>query len=194
MMRPAALALLAFVAMAGFNAALAENLYREHTQPGLATDQRAAQVGDIVTVIVYQNAEARNAAQNTSRKRHNFEGAFQAGSIDESADLTLDGAYQGQGEIRRSESFITQISVVIESIRDNGDYVIAGEQEMFINGERTNVRIHGLVRPTDINANNQVLSTRIADAEISYSGHGFVSRNASPGIIQHLFSWLGLGG
>jgi flagellar L-ring protein precursor FlgH len=108
--------------------------------------------------------------------------------------MALDGAYAGQGEVRRSESFVTQISVAIEDVLPNGDFRIAGEQNMEINGEETTVRIRGRVRPIDISAGNQILSSRIADAEISYDGSGFVSRNARPGLIQHVFGWLGLGG
>lgn len=151
-------------------------------------------MGDVLTVIVYQSAEARNAAQNVSRTRRGFEGAVQGGELDESASLTLDGAYTGQGEVRRSESFVTQVSVQIAEVLPNGDYLIAGEQQMHINGERTIVRIRGHVRPADITSDNQVLSTRIANAEISYDGAGFVTRNAHPNWIHRLFSILGLGG
>jgi flagellar L-ring protein FlgH len=174
--------------------ARADDLLRDHSFANLASDRSAHTIGDILTVIVYQNAEARNAAQNTSRTRRSFEGGIQSGSIDESAALSLDGAYAGQGEVRRSESFITQISVLIEEVLPNGDFVVAGAQEMNVNGERTMVRVRGRVRPADISGDNQVLSTRIADAEISYDGEGFVSRNARPNFIHRVLSVLGLGG
>jgi flagellar L-ring protein FlgH len=160
----------------------------------VAADRRAAVVGDVLTVVVYQNAEARNAAQNSSRTRRDFEGGLRAGSSDETAALSLDGAYSGQGEVRRSESFVTQISVTVREILDNGDLLIAGEQQMDVNGEETTVSVRGRVRPTDITSGNQILSTRIADAEISYDGQGFVSRNARPNLIHSLLSLLGLGG
>jgi flagellar L-ring protein FlgH len=172
----------------------ADDLYRDSGFANMASDRSAHAVGDILTVIVYQNAEARNAAQNTSRTRRSFEGALQSGSIDESAALSLDGGYAGQGEVRRSESFITQISVLIEEVLPNGDFIVAGAQEMNVNGERTMVRIRGRVRPADISGANQVLSTRIADAEIGYDGEGFVSRNARPNFIHRILSMLGLGG
>ncbi len=172
----------------------AEDLFTDPHWAGVAQDRSAARVGDILTVVVFQNAEARNAAQNTSRTRRTFDGSISGGNIDERGELSLEGAYLGQGEVRRSESFITQISVTIEEVLDNGDYRIAGEQTMQVNGERTIVRLHGRVRPSDITNGNQVLSTRVADAEISYDGRGFVSRNAKPGIIHRIFSLLGLGG
>ncbi len=186
--------LLALVLSFGFvGAAGAENLFR----PGwaaVASDRRAMHVGDVLTVVVYQSAEARNAAANSSRTRRNFEGAVGAGSVDENAQLTLDGTYSGQGEVRRSESFVTQISVGVEEVLPNGDLRIAGEQQMLVNGETTTVRVRGRVRPADITGDNQILSSRIADAEISYDGKGFVSRNARPGFLHRILSCLGLGG
>lgn len=180
--------------IAGRDEARADDLFRDQSWASVASDRSASEVGDILTVIVYQNAEARNAAQNSSRTRRSFEGAISSGEIDESASLSLDGGYAGQGEVRRSETFITQISVRIEEVAPNGDFLIAGEQDMNINGERTTVRIRGRVRPEDVTSGNQVLSTRIADAEISYDGRGFVSRNARPNLLHTLFRLLGLGG
>lgn len=178
----------------GVGRTAAEDLFPNTEWAAIASDRAASQVGDILTVIVYQSAEARNAAQNTSRTRRSFEGGLQSGSIDESATLSLDGAYAGQGEVRRSESFVTQISVTITEVLPNGDFAIAGEQQMHVNGERTTVRVRGRVRPADIHGANQILSTRIADAEISYDGRGFVSRNARPNWVHRLFSLLGIGG
>lgn len=160
----------------------------------VASDRRATREGDVLTVVVYQNAEARNAAQNSSRTRRTFDGGLAAGEHEEDASLRWDGAYSGQGEVRRSESFVTQISVRVREVLANGDLLIAGEQRMLINGERTVVRVRGRVRPNDITGDNQVLSTRIADAEISYDGRGFVSRNSRPNFVHRLLGFLGLGG
>ncbi len=186
--------LLALLIASGAMQGHADDLYPGPGFANLATDQSAHGVGDILTVIVYQNAEARNSAQNTSRTRRSFEGGLESGSIDESAGLSLDGAYAGQGEVRRSETFITQISVTIQGVLPNGDFLVAGAQTMNVNGERTTVNVAGRIRPTDISADNRVLSTRIADAQISYDGEGFVSRNARPSFIHRILTMLGLGG
>ncbi len=171
-----------------------EDLFNGTSFAAVAADERAGAVGDVVTIIVYQAAEARNAAQNSSRTRRSFEGAVAGGDLSESGMLALDGAYSGQGEVRRSESFLTQISARVEEVRTNGDLVIAGEQRMRINGESTLVMVRGVVRPSDIEHGNRVLSSRLADAQISYDGRGFVTRNAQPNLIHRLFSLLGLGG
>lgn len=174
--------------------ALAEDIYQGNSFASLAGDQRARDVGDVITILVYQSAEARNAAQNTSRTRRSFEGAVAGGDINESGTLSLDGAYNGQGEVRRSESFLTQISARVEEVRENGDLVIAGRQRMRMNGETTMVNVRGIVRPADIENGNRVLSSRLAEAEISYEGRGFVTRNAQPNFVHRVLSVLGLGG
>lgn len=174
--------------------ASAEDLYAGPAFASLTADRRAEQVGDIITVVIYQNAEARNRAQNVSRQGRNFDGSITAGELNESAALSLDGGYRGEGEVRRSESFITQISVSIEEILPNGDFRVGGEQSMSINGEHTMVAIRGRVRPADISTDNRILSTQVADAEIRYDGQGFVSRNAQPNLVHRLLSLLGLGG
>jgi flagellar L-ring protein precursor FlgH len=191
MMRPA---LISFVALCLATPAGADDLYDAQAFAAIAGDQRARAVGDVLTIVVYQSAEARNAAQNASRTRRDFEGSISGGTIDESGSLSLNGGYTGQGEVRRSESFVTQISVVVQNVLDNGDLLVAGEQSMHINGETTLVRVQGRVRPSDIMHGNQVLSPRLADARISYDGQGFVSRNARPNIVHRILSILGLGG
>lgn len=185
---------LALFASAAWPPAQAEDLYNGSPFAALATDRSAAAPGDVLTIIVYQSAEARNAAQNSSRQGRTFDGALSAGSTHESAALSLDGAYTGRGEVRRSESLVTQVSVTVQEVLPNGDLVVAGEQGLTINGEHTTVRIRGRVRPADINGDNQVLSFNIADAEISYDGRGFVSRNARPNWVHRIFSLLGFGG
>lgn len=173
--------------------AKAANLYRGSNWAALSADRRASQVGDILNVVIFQAAEATNSAQNNSRRSTDVGGSLSAGSINESANLQFGGGYSGRGEVRRSERLIAQMSVVIQSVLPNGDFVVAGEQLMRVNGETTRIGVRGRVRPTDITRDNTLLSSRIADAEINYNGRGFVTRSARPGLISRIFSFLGLG-
>ena len=80
----------------------------------------------------------------------------------------------------------------IVAVLPNGDLEIAGAQRLNINRERTVIRVRGRVRPTDISADNMVLSSRIADASIDYDGAGFVTRSGRPGLVTRIFNFLGL--
>lgn len=187
---PAAAVLIAALAPA---AAAADDLYRGSGFAALSSDRRAAAVGDALTVVIFQAAEASNSAQNSSRRSTEIGGRVGVGSIDERADLDFGGSYTGRGEVRRSERLVAQLTVVVREILPNGDFLVLGEQWMRVNGERTRIGVRGRVRPADISADNTVLSSRIADAQIDYDGRGFVSRSARPGLINRLFSFLGLG-
>lgn len=172
--------------------ARADDLYKPGFTQSLGSDRRASQSGDILTIVIVQAAESSSTMQNVSRKSSAIAGHFAAGSIDESADLSASGKYDGRGEVRRSERFVTQMTVTIAELLPNGDYRIDGRQKMRINGEETLVEVRGRIRQGDIDADNRVASNRIADAEINYNGKGFVSRSAKPGIVQRIFGFLGL--
>ncbi|MFT3727133.1 MAG: flagellar basal body L-ring protein FlgH [Terricaulis sp.] len=175
--------------------ARAENLYHGNDWANVAGDRHASAVGDVLTIVVYQNTQAHDVGANVAHKRQSLDATAAAGQSNrQSGSLSLDGAYSGQGELSRTQSFITQLSVTVTGLTDNGDLLVAGAQHLNFNGEHTTIHVRGRVRQSDIDANNAVLSTRIADAEIDYDGRGFVSRNAGPGIVQRLFALLGLGG
>jgi len=172
--------------------AAAQDLYKDGNWSAMASDRRAASVGDAVTVVILQSAEATNTTQSSSRRTTDFGGGLRAGGIDESGQLTLGGGFTGRGETRRSEKLVAQLSVTIEEILPNGDYRIVGRQQLHVNGEHTTIAVRGRIRPSDIASDNSVLSGRIADAQIDYDGKGFVSRGARPGLITRLFNLLGL--
>ncbi len=192
MIRTAALTALALVFTPA--AAQAQNLFQASSWPNVAGDLKASRIGDVLTIVVYQSTEARNAAQNSAARGWSADGDLNTDLLTQNGEIGINSDYLGRGEVRRSESFVTQISVTVRDILPNGDLVIAGEQLMKVNGEETRIAVRGRVRPYDISHDNQILSTRIADAEISYDGQGFVSRNANPGLLNWLFNLLGLSG
>ncbi len=171
--------------------ARADDLYTAHTQ-SLASDRRASQTGDILTIVVVQAAESSSVMQNGTRRATSLSGRLGAGSIDEGGNISIGSAFDGRGEVRRSERFVTQMSASVTERFPNGDLAIGGNQTLFINGETTVVEVRGRVRASDIDADNRVPSNRIADAQIRYNGKGFVSRSAKPGIVHRIFSFLGL--
>lgn len=175
-----------------FNIAHADDLYKFDQWANLAADRKASQPGDLLTVIVFQNAEARNSAQNLSDRRTDYQGNISGGALSETGRLSFRGGFTGRGEVRRSESFITQISVEVQSILPNGNFIISGSQHMLVNGEDTKVLLRGHIRPEDLSSSNQIMSTQIANAQISYDGQGFVSKSAKPGIVNRIFGFLGL--
>jgi flagellar L-ring protein precursor FlgH len=191
-MKRAAIAMTAL--LAGLPAsAYADNLYRGSNWSSMSTDRRATEVGDVLTVVIFQAAQSTTEAQNSSRKATDLSGHISGGHLSESGELGFGGGYTGHGAVTRSEKLIAQITLNVLQVLPNGDLVIGGEQWLKVNGERTRIGVRGRIRTADIGPDNSVASNRIADAQIDYDGRGFVSRSAKPGLINRIFSFLGLG-
>ena len=78
------------------------------------------------------------------------------------------------------------------SVESNGDLLVSGEQLLRVNDERQEIVLSGRVRQSDIGENNTIVSSRLADARISYVGDGALGEKQKPGIISRVLSWLGL--
>lgn len=178
--------------------AIAGDLYTGGNWPALASDRKAAQVGDLLTIQVLANNSASNTVSKGSRKRTSLDGSIslarESGDtrFARSAELGLDGRYDGEGTSVRADRVAAQLSATVREVLPNGDLIVAGWQSLDVGGERTNITISGRVRPEDISADNAVVSSRLAEARIEYDGKGFATRSAKPGVVTRIFNWLGL--
>jgi flagellar L-ring protein FlgH len=171
----------------------AEDLFKGSGWASLASDRRAEVVGDIVTILIFENSTATNTVSKGSKKRTAVDGQVSFGStFEHSGSGSLGGSYDGQGATSRSGRIVAQISATVLQVLPNGDLMIQGWQRMKVNGEFTNIGVSGRVRRDDLSGNNEVRSTRIADARIEYDGKGFASKSAKPGLLTSLFNALGL--
>lgn len=185
-------ALMAF-ALTTAGTAHGADLFRLNGWSSLAADPHAAQVGDSLTVLVYESSKATNSTQNGTRKSGHLGGQLTGGATHtQSGAIDLSNTFDGTGQTGRAQQMLAQISVVVDGLLPNGDLHVSGAQTVKINGERTNIRLQGRVRPLDISGDNTVLSTRLADAAIVYDGAGFAANGAKPGVVGRIFSWLGL--
>jgi flagellar L-ring protein precursor FlgH len=187
-----AILFLAAAAMALASPVGAADLFKSDSWSSLASDPRAARVGDSLTVVVIESSTATNSVQNGSKKKTRFSGEVAYGSQSEAAALGLSGDAEGGGQTGRSGRMVAQIGVVIDEILPNGDLRVSGEHVLKINGETTRIKLRGRVRRLDLTRDNSVLSNRLADAEIEYDGSGFLARSAKPGIVGQIFNLLGL--
>jgi flagellar L-ring protein precursor FlgH len=159
----------------------------------LTSGTRASSVGDILTVILIERTQAvKSATQGTDRSGSfgvsppvSGPFAFFAGS-----DLNMGGAqsFKGTGQAAQSNALTGEISVTIVAAYSNGTMLVRGEKTVTLNRGDEFVRISGLVRTTDIGFDNRVLSTRVADARITFTGKGEVARASRQGWLQRFFS------
>jgi len=186
------IALAALAPLFCHSAASAEQLYSRDNWANLVSDHKASQVGDIITVVIFETASATNRVGTRSGKNTSLDGDLSAGGIDETISFNLGGAYRGMGETERSDRFAASMAAQIKEILPNGDFIIVGTQNLLINGEERDIEVRGQIRPVDISANNTIASSRLANAMINYDGEGFVTRSAKPGLLNRIFSFLGI--
>jgi flagellar L-ring protein precursor FlgH len=107
------------------------------------------------------------------------------------AAVSANNDFGGGGTVQRQGKLLAQMSVSVVGVAANGDLLVAGEQVLEINSDRQKIRVEGRVRPLDISDANAVLSSRLADAKISYLGDGDLANRQRPGFWSRLFQWAG---
>lgn len=161
----------------------------------LFRDSRAMKVGDVVTVRIRMNDEARlNNATGRSRDSAadlGFDFAAQFGGAGSSggagASVNSGSRSRGQGSIDRSERIDVNVAAVVTNVLPNGNMLISGSQEVRVNYELRILNVAGIVRPRDISAANTINYEKIAEARISYGGRGRTSEVLQPAWGQQVY-------
>jgi flagellar L-ring protein precursor FlgH len=179
--------------MGAIQGASAVSLYQEGSYQSLASDRKAHQRGDLLTVLVFENASASSTANTVASRdaRVGLDVQLNAGVL-HGGGLKTGNELDGRGSTVRAGKVLAQLTVKVKDVTDNGDMLIGGEQFLEINDERQQIRIEGRVRPQDVSDANTVLSTRIADAKITYSGEGDLADHQRPAWWHRLLTWFGL--
>lgn len=175
------------------SAAAPDSLFDESTYRSLASDHRALDVGDNLTVLIVENASATATADTRTAKSGALAGSVSdTQGLEAAAGLELSEDFRGNGSIQRTGKLLAQITVTVQSVGRNGDLVVQGDQVIEVNNEKQRIALAGRVRPQDIAPNNTVLSTRLSDAHISYIGKGILGEKQRPGILWRFLDWLGI--
>ncbi len=163
-------------------------------QSRLFTDPRALSEGDLLTVRIKLNDKANFKNQNdrsrTAARKLGYdvtlgwEGASTSGKGD--AGLSSSTETNADGEIKRSENLELNVAAIVTEVLPNGNLMIRGSQEVRVNYELRVLTIAGIVRPSDIGAENTITYERIAEARISYGGRGRVSEVQQPAYGQQI--------
>lgn len=166
----------------------------------LFSDQRAEKVGDILSIVIDINDKAQLAnASERSRSGSEKTGSptffGYGGEIHKAlpginaADLPAGGqivdlgstsANAGKGSIKRNETIQLKVAAMLIQRLPNGNFVVAGRQEVKVNSELRELRVAGIIRPQDVTSANTITYDKIAEARITYGGRGQISQVQSP--------------
>jgi flagellar L-ring protein precursor FlgH len=163
-------------------------------------DQRAHLVGDILTVKVNMNDTAEFQDQtNVQRSASEDSGvtAFLGSNTITSARAPLPGTLlnsnsntqsDATGSINRTDQLVTNVAAVVTQMLPNGNMVIEGKQEVRLNSEMRELLVAGVVRPEDIESDNTIDLSKIAEARLAYGGKGTLMNIQQPPWMQQAAS------
>ncbi|MDA3876371.1 MAG: flagellar basal body L-ring protein FlgH [Halothiobacillus sp.] len=170
-------------------------IYQAGQMDNMFVDARPYRVGDILTVVLQESMNgsksattATNKAQATSITPPAIFGLTSSAVARLTGNLSSSNAFKGDGTSAQTNNLSGQITVTVSRVYANGSLFIQGQKYIGINQGTEYVKLSGLIRPQDIAPDNTVISTRIADAHISYGGSGTVNDANNMGWLARFFN------
>lgn len=185
------------------------SLWAPRNPRGLLADLRACNVGDIVTVQINEASQAQDQATTQADRSSGVKVGITSllglrlpqmktfndatVSAENAIEGTVGNTSKGTGVTNRQGSLSTNMTTRVIQILPNNNLVIQGSRQMRINNETELVNFSGIVRPEDLDANNTIVSTKVAEARMEITGLGVVSDKQRQGwltrIIDHIWPW-----
>lgn len=172
-------------------------LWADGTCRGLFSDMRAMQIGDLVTIRISEKPKGELSAKTQTTRDSsidagipNFLGIMETYGKNHSLDpdhmfkANIGNSFKGDGSNSRDGELDAYITARVIQVLSNGNLRILGRQEIRVNTETQHITVSGIIRPEDINTNNEVQSTYIADARIEYGGQGSIADKQQPGWLM----------
>ena len=163
----------------------------------LFEDTKAHRVGDLITVLLSETTKAQKSASTSSAKNQNID--FQTPTIMGmpvihngreilNNQVAMGNDFAGDGSSSLSNSLSGSLTVFVAQVLPNGNLVIRGEKKLTLNQGDEYIRITGIIRPIDVTPDNTVASTKVANAEIIYSGDGAINDANRMGWLGRFFN------
>ena len=168
------------------------SLYSDAQFQSLTADRRRFDVGEVLTIMVYESTSATTSADTGTNRDSSVGMGINLPSWNKSAAATANNDFNGTGRTQRAGRVLAQITVLVREVLPNGDLLVGGEQLLEINGEKQTIRAEGRVRPKDITENNVVLSSRLAEAKLAFVGDGVLGDIQRPRWWQKLLGLFGI--
>ena len=176
------------------------SLWRDNRPASLLfTDARALRANDLVVIKIEEVADARRSANTDLNRESSSDAKIEAflGLIDKlnkSNKLSITGsstsAFKGEGKTDRSEYLTATVPAQVSKVLANGNLFVEGHRVILVNAEEQHFYISGVVRPIDIDQDNSVKSSMVADAQIEFVGRGVLTDNQKQGWLSRFLGWI----
>ncbi|KLE31255.1 flagellar basal body L-ring protein FlgH [Aurantiacibacter luteus] len=162
---------------------------------GLIEGNRARHVGDLLTIVLVENVSAsRSTTGRTDRSGSASITPPSAGPLDfldpAALNISSGSSFSGRGEAGQRSSLRGELAVTIADVRPNGTALVVGEKQTEIGQGMEWVQFSGIVRLADIDTDNRLPSSRVADARINYAGNGAIQQASRPGWLSRFFAMV----
>ncbi len=171
----------------------------------LLSMRRAKEVGDLLTVVVNMNDQAR-LQSSLSRTRDTSDNvtidallglpewaqtALPGGSsLSPAVDLSRNSTLDGTGAVNRTEQVAFRLAARVVGVETNGNLVIQGFQQTQVSGEVRFLSVSGVIRAQDITRTNTVSYDKIADADLSYISRGEATGPVERRALAKILDWV----
>lgn len=172
------------------------SLFRSYMANSLYSDVTARRVGDIITVTLSESTSASKSADTTTAKDSSVNldtitglggQAVNIGGQSIQLGIGSSSDFSGDSAANQSNSLSGAISVTVVDVLPNNNLVIRGEKWLTLNHGDEYIRLTGIIRPADISPENEIVSTKVANARIQYSGTGSFARAQERGWLTKFF-------
>lgn len=158
-------------------------------------DQIARQKGDIVLIVINEQSAASFAAATKATKGDSNSVSVDVlsgflGRIFGPLSSSGSSSVAGQGDTSQSSKMVARMSAVVKEVFPNGTMLVEGSRSLVTNKETQTFILSGIIRPIDIQPDNSISSTKIAEAEIRMEGTGMIQDRQRKGILTQLLDWL----
>lgn len=178
------------------------SIYNPDRGPGaFIADKTARRPGDLVTILVSENQGISQQESADTKKESSLDFELNSLNLFPNAfnplpDIGSSKAaeFKGSGNYSKSSQFDARVTVIVLDSLPNGNLVVSGRREIRVDGETKLIEVNGIVRRFDVRADNTVLSENVANATITYKGHGpltnATNRRGFGGVVYDALDWL----
>lgn len=169
------------------------SIYSRATARPLFEDTKARNVGDLLTIVLTENTDASKTATTTTNKESSVDMPLptilgREGNRIFENELEAGRDFSGSGDSAQSNSLTGTITVSVVDVYPNGNLLVRGQKNVWLNQGEEYVQVSGIVRPEDVSAANTVPSTRVANARIAYAGTGALADSNAQGWLSRFFN------